>query len=148
MCYYPQFVCYLYICTGFRFSIVLTLSVLKASKKLIFEIPVFLQTLNINNWRTTSTKSINLHFIIKLVFKEGFFVKAIFTLTVFEILLFEGRSVLALAQWRTGSKRNKIPVKNQNKIQRFLNCLKSIWQRFGMVFNIFDFVWTPENNRK
>ena len=66
-----------------------------------------------------STKSINLHFIIKLVFKEGFFVKAIFTLTVFEILLFEGRLVLALAQRSTVSKRNKISVKNQKKIQRF-----------------------------
>ena len=31
--------------------------------------------------------------------------KALFTLSVFEMLLFEGRSVLAPAQWGTGSKR-------------------------------------------
>ena len=33
--------------------------------------------------------------------------KAMFTLTVFEILLFEGRSVLAPARWGAGSNRVK-----------------------------------------
>ena len=44
-----------------------TLSVLEKSKKLIFDVPVIPQTLNINNWRTTGEKSINLDTIRKLI---------------------------------------------------------------------------------
>ena len=65
-------------------------------------------TLNINNYRTTSEKSINLDVIRKLIeysLKMFFFVKAIFTLTVFEILLFKGRLVLSPTQRVTGSER-------------------------------------------
>ena len=62
------------------------------------------QTLNINNLRNTSTKSVNLVTIRKLVeysFKNVL-VKSMFTLTAFEILLFEGRRPLSPAQWGTG----------------------------------------------
>ena len=45
----------------------LTLSVPEILKNLIFEIPIITRTLNINNLRTTSAKSINLHTIRKLV---------------------------------------------------------------------------------
>ena len=59
--------------------------------------PIIPQTLNINNLRTTSAKSINLHTIIKLneySFKKVG-VKVTFTLSIFELLLSECRSVLS-----------------------------------------------------
>ena len=46
--------------------IVLTLSVPEKLKNSIFEMPIIAQTLNINNLRTASAKSINLHTIRKL----------------------------------------------------------------------------------
>ena len=58
--------------------------------------PIITQTSNINNLRTTSGKSINLHTITKLVeysFKNVP-AKAMFTLTIFKILLSKGRSIL------------------------------------------------------
>ena len=69
--------------------------------------PIITQTLNINNLRTTSAKSINLRTITKLVeySLKNVAAKAMFTLTVFEILLSEGRSVLSSAQRGTGSER-------------------------------------------
>ena len=73
----------------------------------IFEMPIITQTLNINNLRATSAKSMNLHTIRKLV-KYSFKnvpAKAIFPLTVFEILLSEGTSVLSPAQRGTVSER-------------------------------------------
>ena len=45
----------------------ITLSVLEKLKNSIFEIPIIPQTLNINNYRNTRTKSINLHIIRKLI---------------------------------------------------------------------------------
>ena len=74
----------------------LTLSVPEKWKNSIFEMPIITQTLNINNLRTASAKSINLHNIKNLVeyFLKNVHAKAMFTLTVFEILLSEGRSVL------------------------------------------------------
>ena len=68
---------------------VLTLSVPEKLKNSIFEMPIIAQTLNINNLRTVSAKSINLHTIRKLT---EYSLKIV--LTVFEILLSEGRSVL------------------------------------------------------
>ena len=68
--------------------IVLTLSVPEKLKNSIFEMPIIAQTLN-NNLRTASAKSINLHTIRKLT---EYSLKIV--LTVFEILLSEGRSVL------------------------------------------------------
>ena len=69
--------------------IVLTLSVPEKLKNSIFEMPIIAQTLNISNLRTASAKSINLHTIRKLT---EYSLKIV--LTVFEILLSEGRSVL------------------------------------------------------
>ena len=45
----------------------LTVSAPEKLKNSIFEIPIITQTLNINNLKTTSAKSINLHTIKKLV---------------------------------------------------------------------------------
>ena len=59
-------------------------------KNLIFEMPIITQTLNMNNLRTTSAKSRKL---VEYSFKKAV-AKTMFTLTVFEILLSEGRSVL------------------------------------------------------
>ena len=63
---------------------------------MIFEIPITPQTLNINNWRTASAKSISLDIIRKLIeysLKEGV-VKAMFALIFSEILLLDARLVL------------------------------------------------------
>ena len=82
-----------------------TLSVAEKLKNSIFEIPIILQNLNINNWRTTSAKSINLIIITKLI-KYSFKnvrVKAMFTIILLEILLFESRSVLSTRQRGKGS---------------------------------------------
>ena len=70
---------------------------LEKLKNLIFEMPIIPQTLSINNLRTTRAKSINLHTIRKLIeysFKKVG-IKAMFSLTVFEILMSEGRWVLS-----------------------------------------------------
>ena len=42
-------------------------AVLEKLKNSLFEIPIIPQTLNINNYRTTSAKSINLHIIRKFI---------------------------------------------------------------------------------
>ena len=75
---------------------VFALSLPEKLKNSIFEMPIITQTLNFNNLRTTSAKSINLHTVRKLVeySLNNVLAKAMFTLTVFEILLSEGRSVL------------------------------------------------------
>lgn len=68
----------------------------------------FPQTLNINNVRTTtSAKSINLYIIRKLVeyFLKNVRVKSMFTLTVFEMLLFDGRTILSPSQRGAGRER-------------------------------------------
>ena len=50
--------------------------------------------------------------------------KAVFTLTVFEILLSKGRSVLWPAQLDTGDKRVKVSLKNQKNIGKLLKLLQ------------------------
>ena len=64
------------------------------------------KTLKIDNFRTTSSNSINLDTIRKLMeySLRKIFVKAIFTLTIFEILLIECRSV---SHQSRGAKRGK-----------------------------------------
>ena len=56
------------------------------------------QTLNINNSRTTRSKSINLYTIRKLIeySLKKIPIKEMFSLTVFEILMSKGRSVKML----------------------------------------------------
>ena len=85
----------------------LTLSVPEKFKNWIFEMPIIPPTLNINNLRTTSVMSTNLDTIRKLIkySLKNIPAKAAFTITVFEILLFEGRKVLSLVQGGAGSKR-------------------------------------------
>ena len=123
----------------------LTISVPKKFKKFIFEIPRIAQVLNINNLRTTSAMSINLQTIRKLIeySLEIVLVKTMFTLTVFEILLSQGRSVLWPAQQVIGSKRVKVSVKNQKNIRNLLKLLEQwliykLWG-FWMVFNFMIF---------
>ena len=92
----------------FFFWFCLTLSFQEKLENSIFEILIIPQTLNTNNLRTTSANSINLDIIRK--FKEyslkKFLVKAKFTPTVFKILLFKGRSVLAPTQ--RGKERERV----------------------------------------
>ena len=54
---------------------------------------------NVNNWRTTSGKCINQVFIRKITEHsfQNVLLKVQFILTLFEILLFEGWSMLSLA---------------------------------------------------
>ena len=91
--------------------------------------PIITQTLNINNLRTTSAKSINLHTIRKLVeySLNNVAAKAMFTLTAFGILLSEVRSVLSPAQRGTGSERVNV-----------MNNLFLYFQTLGAIF--------PKNN--
>ena len=78
-------------------------------KNLIFEMPIILQTWYINLLRTESAKSINLDTIRKLIkySLKNVPVKAMFTLTIFEILLFRGRSELSPTQWSPVSEKVK-----------------------------------------
>ena len=68
--------------------------------------PIIPPTLNINNLRTTSVMSTNLDTIRKLIkySLKNIPAKAAFTLTFFEILLFEGRTVLSPVQGGAWSK--------------------------------------------
>ena len=73
-----------------------------------FEIPTIPQTLNINNKRTASAKSINRDVFWKayqILFKTGFVESNI--LSAFEVLLFEARSVLWPALRFAGRERFK-----------------------------------------
>ena len=68
----------------------LTLSVPENLKNMFFEISINPQTLNINNYKTTNAKSINLDIIRKLIkYSLKLLVKAMFTSTTFEKLLLE-----------------------------------------------------------
>ena len=64
------------------------------------------EVLNINNWRTTKAKSINLHTIRKVIkyYFKVVNVEAMFTL---KMLLLKGRLVLSSVQLVTGSERIK-----------------------------------------
>ena len=57
------------------------------------------------------------------VFFKKLLVKAMFAFTVFELLLFENRSVLSPAQRGTGSERVKVPVKNKANVLMLLKLL-------------------------
>ena len=88
----------------------LTLSWGEKLKKLILEIPIIPQTLNINSQRTKIAKFINLKIVRKLI-KYSFKkvpVKTRLILIVLEILLFESRLTVRLAQRGPGSKRIKL----------------------------------------
>ena len=72
-------------------------------KNSIFEIPVILQTLNIH-YRVYQPECHKKAYRISF---KNFFVKAMFTLTVFKILMFKGRLVLWPTQCVTRSERVK-----------------------------------------
>ena len=78
------------------FGFCLTLSVSEKLKNSIFEMLIITQDLNINNLRTRSGKSINLHIIKKLVdyLLKDVAAKVMFIITVLQILLSEDRSLL------------------------------------------------------
>ena len=115
---------YWMICKCFWFC--LTFSKPEKFKKLVFEISMIPKTWNINNVRTKSSKTITWYTIRKFLqySLKNFLVKAIFTLTVFEILLFQGRLVLSPTQQGTGSVRVKVSVKNQTHIRILLKLLE------------------------
>ena len=101
------------------------------------------------NPRTTRAKSINLHTIRKLIeySLKNVLVKAIFTPSVFEILMHEGRSVLTAAQRGTRNEGVKVSVKKQKNILNLLKLLEK-WltyklRRFSMVFNFFLILFNP-----
>ena len=96
-------------CIPPNLNLVLTLSLLVKLNNSIFEAPIIRRTLNINNLRTTSAKSINLHTIRKAIeyTLKNVLVWTIFTLTIFKILLFEGRLALPTNKRGTASERVK-----------------------------------------
>ena len=106
----------------------ITLSVPKKLKNSIFEIPIIPQTLNINNQRTTSAKSVNLQIIRKLIeySLKKVHVKAMFSFSVFEILLFQCRLLLSTALRGTRSERVKFSVQNQKKKKKKKKSLTSL----------------------
>ena len=95
-------------------------------KNAIFEVLTILQTLNINNQRTTSAKYINLQFITKLIkyYSNNVPVMTMFSLTVFKILLLEVGSLLGHAQWFPGSEKIKFSVKKQKNVWYLLQLLE------------------------
>ena len=121
----------------------LTLSVPKKFKKFIFEIPRIAQVLNINNLRTTSAMSINLQTIRKLIeySLEIVLVKTMFTLTVFEILLSQGRSVLWPPSKSLGAKGLKFQWKTRKIFGICWNCLNSDWFTSFGGFEWFSILW-------
>ena len=106
-------------------------------KNLIFEISIIPQTLNITNYRTPSGKPINLDIIRKLIefSLKSNCVNAMFSLTVFGILLFKGRSVLWSVQLVTVCKRVQFSLRNQKWLPYKL-------RKFWMFFKIFWFCLT------
>ena len=116
----------------------LTLSIPGKLKNLIFGILIVLQTLNINNKRTTSTCSINLNIIRKFIeysLKDAC-LKIVSNLIIFEIFLFDGRPVLAPTKWGTGSKRVRFSVKNHTDVRRLLKLLETL-----LTYEVRKFEW-------
>ena len=72
-----------------------------------------------------------------------------FTLTVFEILLFEDKSVLGPAQRFPGSEMAKCSIKNQKNVQLLLELLeKWLPWRFQMIFMVFFVLFNPFSTGK
>ena len=100
------------------FLMCLTVSLRKKLKDSIFEIPIFLQTLKINNSRTTRANFINIHTVRKLM--ECSLTSTMFTTTVLKILISECRVVLSPAQLDTGNEMVKVSMKKQKKCSSFV----------------------------
>ena len=92
-------------------------------------------------------QSLSTWILLESLLKSIFFAKTVFTLTVFEMLLFESRSILWPAQQVTGKKRVKFPVKKTKKMLGFCwNCLKndcitSLGGFEWFLFFIFYLIW-------
>ena len=86
---------------------ILSFSIPKKLKKLIFKISIIQQNLDINNLRNTSSKYVDIKTTRKLIeyYLKSVGIKAMFTITVFEILLLQNRSILLSTQWATASER-------------------------------------------
>ena len=126
----------------FKFSwFCLTLSVPEILKNSIFGMLIIAQTLNINNLRTPSTKSINLQSIRKLIeysLKNLLQRQCLLLLFLRYCCLKVGQYYHLPTQQGTGSKKVKVPVKNQKNIRNLLKLLEK-WltyklRRFRMVF--------------
>ena len=126
----------------FFFFFFLNLSVPKKLKNSIFEMPILTQTLNTNNVRTISAKSINLHTIGKLIeySLKIFLAKAMFFLSVIARLLSKSRLVLWPTQRCKGWRSVKFLVKKQKNIENLLILLgKSFTYRLNMFWMVFQF---------
>ena len=96
----------------------LTLSVPENLKILIFDMPIILQIVTVNNSKTTRAKSVNLHTIRKFIeytFKKCLIV-SLFAPVVFEVVLSEGRLVFPPCQMGAGDKKVHASVKKEKKI--------------------------------
>ena len=91
-------------------------------KDSISETPIIKHILNINNQRTKNAKLINLDIIKNLIIYslEKIAVKLMFSLSVFNIVLFRRRSVLGPVQWDPTNDRVKFSVKNRKIARLFL----------------------------
>ena len=124
-----------------QFNGPLTLSVPEKLKKQIFEILTISQILNINSLRATSTKSISLHTIRKLVeyYLKNVTVKAMLFLTQKKL---EDRSVLSPFQWSAGSKTVKVFQIMLKLLEKWLTYkLRRFWMVFNfhlILFNLFS----------
>ena len=124
------------------FLFCLTLSVSEKLENSIFEMLIITQDLNINNLRTRSGKSINLHIIKKLVdysLKDAA-AKVMFIFTLLQILMSEDRSLLWPSQRGTVTERVKVLVKNPKNIVNLLKFLEK-WLNYKLtkVWNVFKF---------
>ena len=124
------------------FLFCLTLSVSEKLENSIFEMLIITQDLNINNLRTRSGNSINLHIIKKLVdySLKDVAAKVMFIFTVLQISLSEDRSLLWPSQGSTATERVKILVKNPKNIVNLLKFLEK-WLNYKLtkVWNVFKF---------
>ena len=75
-------------------------------------------------------QSLSTWILLESSLKSIFFAKTVFTLTVFEMLLFESRSILWPAQQVTGKERVKFPVKKTKKNAWLLLELLEKWLHY------------------
>ena len=122
-------------------------SVVEKVKNSVFENPIISQTLSIKNYiKIKNVETISLH-IIRNLMKKSFkmlLVETMFTLTVFQILLFEVFLVLRPTQRFPGIKLVKFNWKTKKNVRLLVVFLKK-WlcyklRGFRMVFASFCFI--------
>ena len=77
-------------------------------------------------------QSLSTWILLENLLKSIFFAKTVFTLTVFEMLLFESRSILWPAQQVTGKERVKFPVTKNKKNAWLLLELLEKWLHYKL----------------